>query len=339
MATIKDVANLAGVSIATASRVINDGPNIRDSTKAAVKDAMERLGYRPNINARALVNKSSNTIGVLVNDLSFPFFGQMTKAIDNIASQQNKQLLIGSGYHDKERERSAIKLLIDSRCQSLVLHSKGMSDAELIALSKETPGMVLINRYVPEIAARCIALDNRKGAYLATQHLIDNGHRHIGYICSNHDIDDARERQEGYLAALRDNGIAINENYIEYAEPDEKGGESAIINLIAQNLPITAIACYNDDMAAGCVALLMENGIQIPQDMSVIGFDDSHIARYVYPRLTTIRYPIQVMAKQAVQLSLKLADADQPPEEAQKLFIPVLVKRGSVSGPKTGWEK
>lgn len=331
MATIKDVAREAGVSIATASRVINNTPHTSESANIAVKNAMAKLGYRPNANARALASKSSNAIGVIVNDVSSPFFGTMVKAIDTVASELEKQLLIGSGYHDAVKERSAINLLLNSRCESLVVHSKGMTDAELSKLADEIPGMVLINRKVPDIASRCIALDNRKGSYIATEYLIRNGHTDIGYICSNHNIEDANDRREGYLDALRDNGIDIRENYIEYGEPDENGGEQAVVNLLAKNIPITAIATYNDYMAAGCMTLLQENGMRIPEDISIIGFDDGHIARYIYPRLSTIRYPIQVMANEAVKLSLSLVDKAVTKETERKLFIPMLVKRSSVS--------
>lgn len=331
MATIKDVAKEAGVSIATTSRVINNAPHTSEKAIVAVKKAMETLGYRPNSNARALVSKTSNTIGVLVNDVSAPFFGSMVKAIDTVANEQGKQVLIGNGYHDATKEKNAIDLLINSRCESLVVHSKGLTNDVLIKLADEVPGMVLINRFIPEISSRCIALDNYKGAYLATEHLIRQGHKHIGYICSSHKIDDAYDRKAGYLQALEDNGIKVKEEYIEHGEPDEEGGEQAVINLIAKNTPITAIATYNDYMAAGCMALLQENGIRIPEDMSVIGFDDGHIARYIYPRLTTIRYPIQIMANQAVNLSLQLASRDTEEQTEPKLFIPILVRRSSVS--------
>ncbi|CAK2295378.1 HTH-type transcriptional regulator galR (Galactose operon repressor) [Vibrio crassostreae] len=267
---------------------------------------------------------------MLVNDVSAPFFGSMIKAIDTVASEQEKQLLIGSGYHDATKERNAINLLINSRCESLVVHSKGISDDELVKLANEVPGLVLINRIVPDIENRCIALDNRRGSYIATEYLIKNGHKHIGYICSSHNIEDAHDRLAGYLDALKDNGIEPSDEYIEYGEPDELGGEQAMVNLMAKNTDITAIATYNDYMAAGCLALLQENGIRIPEDMSVIGFDDGHIARFIYPRLTTIRYPIQVMANQAVKLSLQLA-SDGPKEQSEhKLFMPILVRRASV---------
>ena len=330
MVTIKDVAKEAGVSIATTSRVINNAPHTSEAAVIAVTKAMKKLAYRPNANARALVSKSANTIGVLVNDLSAPFFGSMIKAIDSIASEQGKQLLIGSGYHDPLKERNAINMLLNSRCESLVVHSKGLSDRELSALADEIPGMVVINRMVPEIAARCIALDNHKGAYMATEHLIRHGHKHIAYICSSHDIDDAYDRKSGYLDALRDNGIAVRDEYIEDNQPNALGGEQAMMNLIAKNLPITAVATYNDDMAAGCLALLQENGLRIPQDMSVIGFDDSHIASYIYPRLTTIRYPIQLMAKEALKLALQLANHEKTERDGHKLFVPTLVRRASV---------
>ncbi|MGL6313536.1 substrate-binding domain-containing protein [Vibrio sp. WXL103] len=331
MATIKDVAKEAGVSIATASRAINNSPNTSQSAIDAVQKAMAKLGYRPNQNARALVSKSTNAIGVLVNDASAPFFGTMIKAIDTVASEQEKQLLIGSGYHDPDKERNAINLLINSRCNSLVIHSKGLDDQELVSFAAETPGLVLINRVVPAIADRCIALDNYKGAYMATEHLIQHGHRHIGYLCSGHDIEDAHDRKRGYLDALRNNGIEVREEYIEYGDPDEMGGEQCAVNLLAKNIPISAIAAYNDYMAAGCLALLQENGYQVPDDMSVIGFDDGHIARFIYPRLTTIRYPIQIMANEAVNLSLKLADDPSFVPGPHKLFMPILVRRASVA--------
>jgi len=334
MATIKDVAKEAGVSIATTSRVINNSPQTSEASVAAVKAAMKKLNYRPNTNARALVSKSSNTVGVLVNDVAAPFFGTMVKAIDTIATEQGKQLLIGCGYHDATKERNAIELLMNSRCDSLVVHSKGLSDKELTDLAKEIPGMVLINRVVPEIAARCIALDNHHGSYIATEYLIKKGHKNIGYICSSHDIEDARDRRAGYLDALRDNGIEPQDEYIEYGQPDELGGEEAMVNLMAKNTNITAIATYNDYMAAGCLALLQENGIHIPDDMSVIGFDDGHIARYIYPRLTTVRYPIQVMANEAVKLALQLASNKGISEAEHKLFMPIIVRRASVGQPK-----
>ncbi len=338
MATIKDVAKLAEVSVATVSRVINKSPKASEVAIKAVTQAMQTLGYRPNANARALVSQSTNTIGVLVGDVSDPFFGAMIKSIDNIARQHGKHLLIGNGYHNADSEREVIELLINNRCDTLIIHSKSLSNGELIAFAKEVPGMVLINRFIAEIAERCIALDNHRGSYLATEFLIKNGHQHIGYICSNHDIEDTEQRKQGYLEALQAHQLTAPQSYIEYGTPDEDGGEMAMTNLLAKNLPITAIAAYNDYMAAGCLSVLEDNGLTIPTQMSLIGFDDGLIAKYLHPKLTTVRYPIQIMAEQATQLAFQLATAAkqsmpqkaEPDSSITHTFVPTLVKRLSV---------
>ena len=342
MATIKDVAKLAEVSVATVSRVINKSPKASQAAITAVTQAMKTLGYRPNANARALVSQSTNTIGVLVGDVSNPFFGAMIKSIDNIARQHNKHLLIGNGYHNADSERDVIELLINSRCDTLIIHSKSLSNDELIAYAQEVPGMVLINRLIPEIADRCIALDNHRGSYLATELLIKHGHQHIGYICSNHDIEDTTQRKQGYLDALQAHQLTAPQSYIEYGTPDEDGGEVAMTNLLAKNQPITAIAAYNDYMAAGCLSVLEGNGLTVPNQMSLIGFDDGLIAKYLHPKLTTVRYPIQIMAEQATQLAFQLAtaakqpilDTTQPDSSITHMFVPTLVKRLSVMTPQ-----
>ena len=256
MATIKDVAKEAQVSIATVSRVINNSPKTSKASIESVNAAMKKLNYRPNAAARALVSQSTQTMGVLVGDVSDPFFGLMVKAIDRIATKQGKHLLIGNGYHSAQKEREAIELLINNRCESLVVHSKSLSNEELIAFSKEASGFVLLNRFIPEIADRCIALDNYQGSYLATEHLIEHGHKNIGYICSNHDIEDTHQRKAGYLDALKAHNIPYLESQIEYGAPDEKGGEIAATNLLAKNISLTAMATYNDYMAAGAISIM-----------------------------------------------------------------------------------
>ncbi|WP_318520294.1 substrate-binding domain-containing protein [Photobacterium leiognathi] len=329
MATIKDVAREAGVSIATVSRVINKSPKASKQSIEAVTNAMKQLGYRPNAAAKALVRQNTDTIGVLVGDVSDPFFGTLVKAVDVVAHQHGKHILIGNGYHNADDERRAIEHLINSRCDALVIHAKALTDEELINYANEVKGLVIINRHIPAIAERCISLDNHKGAYLATEYLIRHGHSHIACIASNHDIEDANERVQGYLDALADNNISLSVSYIEKATPDSDGGETAMINLITKSLPMTALVAYNDYMAAGALAVLQENGIQSPQKMSLVGFDDGLIARYTTPGLTTVRYPIQMMAEKAANLALALADEQVVDTEAMR-FSPTLVRRGSV---------
>jgi len=333
MATIKDVARLAGVSVATVSRVINDSPKASETSRLAVKNAMETLNYHPNANARALAQQSTETVGLVVGDVSDPFFGAMVKAVEQVASATGNFLLIGNGYHNEQKERNAIEQLIRHRCGALVVHAKMIPDSDLIALMKQIPGMVLINRIVPGYEQRCVALDDRYGAWLATRHLIQQGHTRIGYLCSNHAISDADDRLQGYYDALKEHELPCNDRLVTFAEPDESGGEQAMTELLGRGKNFTAVACYNDSMAAGAMGVLNDNGIDVPQEISLIGFDDILVSRYVRPRLTTVRYPIVTMATQAAELALALAE-NRPAPEITHLFNPTLVRRHSVITPQ-----
>ena len=180
MATIKDVARLAGVSVATVSRVINNSPKASEASRQSGGAAMETLNYHPNANARALAQQSTETVGLVVGDVSDPFFGAMVKAVEQVAYRTGNFLLIGNGYHNVQKERQAIEQLIRHRCAALVVHAKMIPDEELAGLMKQIPGMVLINRILPGYETRCVALDDRYGAWLATRHLIQQGHTRIG---------------------------------------------------------------------------------------------------------------------------------------------------------------
>ncbi|WP_249847623.1 substrate-binding domain-containing protein [Aggregatibacter actinomycetemcomitans] len=329
MVTIRDVANQAGVSVATVSRVLNNHPSTKDKTRHLVLNAIEQLGYRPNANAQALASQSSDTLGVVVTDVTDSFFAILVKAVDHVAMEHGKNILIGMGYHQAEKERDAIDTLLRKRCNCLVVHSKALDDQTLAEYLDSVPGMVIINRCIKGYESRCVSLDNRKGTFIATNTLIQAGHRHIGYISSNHKINDETERKQGYLNALTEHHIPIVENAIVHNSPDFEGGEEAMINLLSYNDNLTAVVAYNDSMAAGALSVLNENNIKVPKQFSIIGFDDMPIARYLVPKLTTIRYPIDLMANYAAKLALGLVDMDIClPINPQ--FNPTLVQRFSV---------
>ncbi|WP_409306728.1 HTH-type transcriptional regulator GalR [Pectobacterium sp. B1J-3] len=332
MATIKDVARLARVSVATVSRVINDSPKASSASREAVHQAMAELQYHPNANARALAHQSTETLGIVVADVSDPFFGTMVKSVEHVAQAAGKFLLIGNGYHNAEQEKKAIEQLIRHRCAGLVVHAKMIADRELEALMSHIPDMVLINRTLPGYENRCVALDDRYGSWLATRHLIQEGHQKIGFLCSNHQISDSSDRLQGYKDALREHGIEPDERLISRATPDEPGGESAMMALLSRGAKMTAVVCYNDSMAAGALSVLSDNSIHVPQDMSVVGFDDVLIARYLRPRLTTVHYPVSAMSIHAAELAISLSQGT-PLKETTNLFSPTLVRRHSVSAP------
>ncbi|TCP93308.1 LacI family transcriptional regulator [Cricetibacter osteomyelitidis] len=329
MITIRDVAKSAGVSVATVSRVLNNHSSITDKTRIAVMNAVNILGYQPNANAQALASQSSDTIGVVVTDVTDPFFAILVKAVDQVAAEHSKTILIGIGYHNAEKEKLAIDTLLRKRCSCLVVHSKALNNEALIDYLDRVPGMVIINRIIPNYESRCVSLDNQKGTFLATETLIRLGHKHIGYIGSTHLITDETERKSGYLTALSQYGLPLQEHAIAKGSPDFEGGEEAMINLLSYNSNLTAVVAYNDSMAAGALSVLNENNILVPNQFSIIGFDDMPIAKYLIPKLTTIRYPIDLMANYAAKLALSLTDDNfQKPSHIQ--FNPTLVRRFSV---------
>ncbi len=332
MSTIKDVARLANVSVATVSRVMNNSPKASAASRVAVQRAMTELGYTPNANARALANQCCDTFGVVVGDVADPFFGALVKGVGTVTTEQGLHLLMGNGRHTADAEREAIELLIARRCEGLVVHSKALSDDELLQYAERIPGLVLINRYIPALQARCIALNNQQGTTLATRHVLSQGHVKIAYLGSNRPIEDAESRLNGYRDALICAGIAPSDELIEFAQPNEEGGEQATLNLLAKGAKLTAIVTYNDAMAAGALSVLADNGVKVPEEVSVIGFDDIIYARYLRPKLTTMRYPIELMAAQAAKLSLALIRGESSPEHSH-IYTPLLINRQSVARP------
>ena len=334
MITIRDVARQAGVSVATVSRVLNNSALVSPDTRDVVMKAVTQLGYRPNANAQALATQVSDTIGVVVMDVSDAFFGALVKAVDTVAQQHQKYVLIGNSYHAAEKERHAIEVLIRQRCPALIVHSKALSDAELSDFMQHIPGMVLINRIVPGFAYRCVGLDNVSGALMATRMLLNHGHQRIGYLSSNHGIEDDDMRREGWSKALQEQGIIAPDSWVGSGSPDMQGGEAAMVELLGRNLGLTAVFAYNDSMAAGALTTLKDNGIVVPQHLSLIGFDDIPISRYTDPQLTTVRYPVMSMAKLATELAL-LGAAGKLDREATHCFMPTLVRRHSVAQRQT----
>ncbi|WP_288879481.1 HTH-type transcriptional regulator GalS [uncultured Kosakonia sp.] len=330
MITIRDVARHANVSVATVSRVLNNSALVSQETRETVMQAVAQLGYRPNANAQALATQVSDTIGVIVMDVSDAFFGALVKAVDTVAQEHQKYVLIGNSYHEAEKERHAIEVLIRQRCNALIVHSKALSDEELTGFMEQIPGMVLINRVVPGYAHRCVCLDNVSGAVMATRMLLNNGHQRIGYLASNHQIEDNDSRREGWFRALEEQGIAAPDSWVGTGSPDMQGGEAAMVELLGRNLQLTAVFAYNDSMAAGALTALKDNGIAVPQHLSLIGFDDIPIARYTDPQLTTVRYPVASMARLATELALQGAAGKLDPQAAH-CFMPTLVRRHSVA--------
>ena len=337
MANIKDVAKLAGVSISTVSRVVNNSAGVAQKKKESVMRAMSELDYKPNSFAKALVSQKSDTIGLVVGDLEDPFFSLLMKGVEKVTNQYNKQLLVSAGHHMPEQENKAVLSLLDRRCDALIVHTKSLADYHISELLNSHPSAVLINRYIYGFEGRCIHLDNRKAGEMATRFLVEKGHRRIAFLSrdseSRHlELEDARDRLQGYQEALINHGIMPDRKLVEKNEPDEHGGYQATMALLDRKVEFSAIFAYNDAMAAGCMSALRERKIQVPNDVSVLGFDDVLLAKYLNPGLSTVHYPIEAMAVRAAELALTLCGEREEASvhEGTLEFEPKIIHRESI---------
>ena len=333
MVTIKDVARIAGVSTATVSRVIHDGGKVGAACRERVKKVIAELGYRPNSNAQALVGKTSRTIGVVTPKLSMSFFGILASGVEKSARENNYKLLMANSLYETKSELDAIKSLCEHNCHSIILHSDYSDQKTLIKLANEIPGLVLINRYIPEIANRCVWLDNIQGADQATQYLLDKGHSKFAAVTSIYRNGDPELRVQGSKQALMRAGLELADNAIEESTANIEGGEQAVNALLSKGIKFTALLAYNDLMAVGAIHALFAAGLRVPEDVSVIGFDDLPLALACRPRLTTMRYPVEEMANYASNLAIELNSPNKKVSSQTHLFLAELVERDSVGPP------
>jgi len=330
MVTIKDVARVAGVSTSTVSRVVRKQGKVGKVCRAKVQKVIDELGYRPNINAQALVSKKSNSLGVVIPKVSMPFFGTLACGAEEATKEKNLRILISNAQGSEQAELDAIDSLIQHRCGAIVFHSMHCSDEKLCELAEKVPGLVFINRLIAKIAHRCVWLDNNMGAQEATKHLLSNDHTDIA-IVTRHDVNpDAQVRLDGIRTAISNAGLQLDNELIGHGHTaDMDGGKEAVSALLDSGKKFTAILAYNDNMAVGVVHELHARKIRVPEDISVIGFDDLLIAMACIPELTTMHYPVREMAHYAANLAIELSEKERSSGQTH-LFMPHFIERDSV---------
>lgn len=331
MVTLKHVAEKAGVSTATVSRVISGKQVVAAEVKSRVERIIEDTGYRPNQNARALAQNHSNLLALVTPDLSQSFFGALASGVIEEAEQLGLHVSISSPAKNEASSLEAIRAVRRQGYKHvLVDNSWSNSEQSLVQLSEEVPGLVVLNRFIPSIASRCVCVDNAMGGMIAANHMIEQGHSRIAFITSNSHIQDPLDRLYGAKQAFNQQGVAFIDALSVSAEPSLEGGKAAAIQLLNSNETFTAVVAYNDNMAIGAMNEFLDQGIAVPNDVSVIGFDDLFFATTCRPALTTLHYPIREMAAYAVKLSLSLGNKELPETNQLHRFIPSLVTRSSV---------
>ncbi len=303
--TIYDVAKKAGVSIATVSKVINNNTgNMRDSTKRRVKKAMEELNYHPNVMASALMGKGTKTMGLLVPDISNPFFSEIARTIEDRAHEKGYNVIMCSTDENEEKEKKYVELLQNKLVDGFIVGSTYKNKSILQDLINNMVPVVMLTQDDPDMDVSKVIVDDFKGGYEATIHHLQNGHRDIAIISEQLALSSIK-RTEGYLQALKTYGIKPRKELIVKTRGSIANGIKAFDTLFQLPEPPTAIFACNDQLAIGVILRAKENGIKIPGQLSLVGFDDTILATATYPRLTTVAQPIAEMGKTVVDLLIE----------------------------------
>jgi LacI family transcriptional regulator len=329
--TIYEVSKLAGVSLATVSRVMNNSGKVSPATRKKVEDAMRELGYRPNSAAQSLASNRTNSVGVIVPVFYGPFYGEMLAGVEEELRAARKHIIITSGDSEEEGEKNGIEFLLSRNCDALIMRLDAISDDYLVELasSDKTP-FVVMDRHIPAIEDRCIYLDNELGGYLATKSVLVLGHRNIAYISGPLWKADAGGRFKGHKRALEEFGVEFDPRLFFEGNFQESTGNQGMEQLLQAGGRFSAVICANDEMAAGAFGVARERGMAIPGEISIMGFDNVFFTRYFRPRLSTVNNPVREMGQMAARWILKEVYG-QEGLEIQHRYEPTVVNRTSVA--------
>ncbi|UOQ44001.1 LacI family transcriptional regulator [Halobacillus salinarum] len=309
MATIKDVAKLAGVAISTASYALNGSSKISGETKKKVEEAAKTLNYKKNGLASDLKRTKTNTIALILTDLSGPFYSELIKGVQDVTTANGYDLIACSSIGGSKS--TAAKFLTEKRVDGAIILAHNISDEIALEAAKHNFPIVVLDRHLESESIYQVEVDNVHGGYLATEYLIKRGHKEIAYVSGPSNSHDNILRFQGYMEALEDNHIPYQPKWKIVSDFTRSGGYRATKLLIAQNDLPEAIFYANDEMAIGGMQAFKEKGIQVPDDISMIGFDDIQLAEYVHPPLTTIQQPKYEAGSLAVHLIFQVLGGEK----------------------------
>lgn len=328
--TIKDIAREANVSKSTVSRVLNDTSSVKESKRQAVLDAMKELNFKPNVFARSLAGGKSMTIGILTGDIGSPFYDSISKSVIEALNTTNYTAIIADGQWRESHERNAISTLVERQVDGLICIG-GTLDIEAINECGNNVPLVMVARKEDGWDDRCLYIDNKEAAKFATNHLIKMGHKRIAHIMGESTHRDAMDRYAGYKEAMTEAGLEPTEDLFAQGDFTLTGGQSAMKTLLDKETELTAVFAANDQMAFGARLALFHRGLAVPDDVSIIGFDNQVNSPFAIPPLTTIAQPGLAMGQAATEMLFDLIN-DKPTKSRQ--FSCQLVVRESVSKPR-----
>ena len=311
---MSDVAERAGLSISTVSHVINNSRSVSDESRQRVLQAMEELDFKPNALARSLRLRKTNTLGMIVPDSANPFFAEVSRAIEDASFAQNYSVILCNSEGDLDKQGAYTNVLIENRVAGILFVAAGPSTELVNDLGRRRVPLVVVDREVPGVGVDTVMTNHAQGGCLATQHLIDLGHKRIACIAGNSEVSPSAERLTGYRQTLNKNGHPYDKKLVVKGDFQYESGYGATTYLLALERPPTAIFACNDLMAVGCISAASEFGYRVPDDLSVVGFDDVRLASFTNPPLTTIVQPKVEIGTIATKMLLeRVLDMDSKP--------------------------
>jgi DNA-binding LacI/PurR family transcriptional regulator len=343
---ICDVAARAGTSVSTVSNLLNGRPDrMRPETVQRIEEAIAELGYRPSWAARQLKTGFAPVIGLLVPSVANPFHGAMARAVEVAAQARGFQVVLGNSLRDPARERRYAEDFLDFGIRGVIAGSSPFDLGHFAELMERGLAIVAFDLVTTDSggapAIDSVSIDNRKAGWLATRHLIDLGHRRIGYVSGATPTRSRRDRLEGYRQALAESRLPVDEQLIAAGDGaagyDDthaaEHGRAAAKELLRLDDPPTGLVALNDMHAIGAAAAVRDEGGSVPSDVSVVGIDDIPLAGLLNPALTSVRQPIETLGEAAVDLLVKRINGDRPKRARHIVFEPHLVVRASSGAP------
>lgn len=338
MVTLKDVAEEASVSIATVSYVVNDTRYVSPELTERVERAMEKLGYHQNQVARSLKTEKTKTLGLIVTDITTPFFSTLVRGVEDATIQNDHNLIIGNSDETKKKEDLYIDLFIGKKVDGLIIAPTKKSEKNIKKIANMGTSIVFVDREIEDIKAPKVLSENVKGAYRATSHLVERGHRKIGIVLGLKGVGTTQERLNGYKRALRENEIPVKEKYIVRGHSSIESGKEAVEKLLELDETPTAIFSTNNKVNLGSLKAIKEAGLSCPKDVSLVGFDDSDWASIFDPNLTTVSQDPYSIGSTATELLFESIEEDESNEKKKTKNVRVpteLIVRNSTTTLKT----
>jgi len=331
MSTIEDVARLAGLSRTTVSRVINNHPYVSEDKRKLVLQAMEELGYTPNSLARSLRSQKTGIIALLIPRIMNPFFAKLVESTEIAAAEHGYQLIICQTRHSPERELNYMNLLKTKQADGVILASIHNDWGKLKPFLDYGP-IVLCNDFDENANVPSVMLNQTYGGYIATKHLLEQGHRRIAYCCGGIQSNVARGREEGFSKALAEYGLPFDEKYAFRTTFDVEDGRRVFHEMIALPEPPTAVFTGSDEVAAGIISEATRHGYRVPEQLAVVGFDNQEVTELMQPNITTVHQPVEKMARKALEVMVeKIQTKQYQQREVYEFPLQLIIRESTVA--------